>query len=82
MERTRREWDKQVTRMDAQRLVKISKDNIPAGRSPGCPKRRWSDLILIKTGGITYNKEEEEEVSRSKSNQRAMGQKNMQNIFD
>ena len=40
----RREWDEHVTRMDAGRLVKMSRDNIPAGRrSPGCPKRRWSD---------------------------------------
>ena len=43
----RREWDQHVTRMDAERLVKISRDNIPAGRrSPGRPKRRWSDLIM------------------------------------
>ena len=46
-ERRRGEWDDHVTRMDAERLVKISRDNIPAGRrSPGRPKRRWSDLIL------------------------------------
>ena len=33
-------------RMDAERLIKISKDNIPARRtSPGCPKRKFSDLI-------------------------------------
>ena len=45
--RRRREWNEHVTRMDAERLVKISRDNIPAGRSsPGRPKRRWSDLIL------------------------------------
>ena len=32
--------------MDAERLVKISRDNISAGRRfPGCPKRRWSNLI-------------------------------------
>ena len=31
----------------AERLVKISRDNLPAGsRSPGRPKRRWSDLII------------------------------------
>ena len=41
MER-RREWDEHITRIDAERLVKISMDNISAGRSPGCPKRRWS----------------------------------------
>jgi hypothetical protein len=46
MESRRSGWDEHVTRMDSERLVKISKDNIPAGRkSPGCPKRRWSDLI-------------------------------------
>jgi hypothetical protein len=43
----RSEWDDHVTRTDAERLVKISRDNVPAERrSPGCPKRRWSDLIL------------------------------------
>ena len=43
---SRREWDEHVTRMDAERLVKISRDNIPVGRrSPRRPKRRWSDLI-------------------------------------
>ena len=43
----RREWDEHVTRMNSKRLDKISRDNIPAGRrSPGHPKRRWSDLIL------------------------------------
>ena len=44
--RRRREWDQHVTRMDAKRLVKISRDNIPVERSPGRPKRRWSDLII------------------------------------
>ena len=43
----RREWDEQITRMDADRLVEISRDHILAGRrSPRCSKRRWSDLIL------------------------------------
>ena len=46
VERRRREMDEHVTRMDAERLVKSSRDNIPAGRrSPGRPKKRWSDLI-------------------------------------
>ena len=46
--------------MDAKILVKISRDNIPAGRrSPGHSKRRWRDLIPIKTVGSAYNKEEE-----------------------
>ena len=45
MEKRRRECDEHVTRMDAERLVKISRDNIPDGRSPGRPKRRWSDLM-------------------------------------
>jgi hypothetical protein len=46
VERRRRERDQHVTRMDAERLVKISRDNIPVGRSPGHPKRRWIDLII------------------------------------
>ena len=41
----RREWDEHVTRIDAERLIKISRDNIPAEKSPGRPRRRWSDLI-------------------------------------
>ena len=46
VERRRREWDQHVTRMDAERLVKISRDNIPAGRrSPGHPERSWSNLV-------------------------------------
>jgi hypothetical protein len=45
VERRRREWDDHVTRMNVERFVKISRDNVPAGRrSPGSPKR-WSDLI-------------------------------------
>ena len=41
----RREWDQHVTRMDAESLFKISRDNIPAGRvSPGRPKRRLERL--------------------------------------
>ena len=47
MERKRRVWDEHLKRMDAERLVKVSRDNIPAGRrSPGCRKGRWSDLIV------------------------------------
>ena len=41
----RRELDEHVTKMDAERLVKISRNNITAGRrSPGLPKRIWSWL--------------------------------------
>jgi hypothetical protein len=29
---SRREWDEHVTKMDAERLAKISRDNIPAER--------------------------------------------------
>ena len=48
--------DEHITRMDAERLVKISRDNIPARRrSPGRPKRRWSDLIP----GAAHNKKME-----------------------
>ena len=43
---TTSEWDKCVTRMDAERSIKVSRDNILAvERSPGHPDRRWSDLI-------------------------------------
>ena len=41
----REEWDEHVKIMDAKRSVKISRDYIPAGRSPGRLKR-WSDIIL------------------------------------
>ena len=34
IQRTRREWDQHVTRMDTGRLFKISRENIPAGRCP------------------------------------------------
>ena len=38
--RRRREWDQHATRMDAGRLVKISRDYISAeGRSPGSPNK-------------------------------------------
>ena len=41
VERRRGEWDQHVTRMDAERLVKRSRDSIPVGiRCPGRPKRR------------------------------------------
>jgi len=54
--RRRREWSQHVTRIDSERLVKISSDNIPVGRrSPGCPKRRRSDL-LTEIDGIAYKK--------------------------
>ena len=39
VENRRIEWDKRVTRIDAEILVKISRDNILAGRSPRL--NRW-----------------------------------------
>ena len=46
VERRRREWDEHVITMNAERLVKISRDNVHAGRrSPGRQERGWSDLI-------------------------------------
>ena len=43
----RSEWDQRVKIRDAERLVKISRENVPVGRkSPGRPKRRWSNLIV------------------------------------
>ena len=44
--RSRREWDEHLTITDSERFIRISKDSIPAGRSPGRPKRIWNDLIL------------------------------------
>jgi hypothetical protein len=37
--------ERRVTRMGTDRLIIISSDNIPAGRSPGRPKIRRRDLI-------------------------------------
>ena len=45
VERRRREWDENVIRMFAGGLVKISRDNITAGRSPERLRRRWGYLI-------------------------------------
>ena len=46
MERRRREWDENVMRMNAEKFVKTSGDNIPGERStPRRSKRRRSDLI-------------------------------------
>jgi hypothetical protein len=46
VERIRGEWDEHLTRMDAERFVKISRDNISTGRrSLGLLKRKWSELI-------------------------------------
>ena len=68
MERRRREWGEQVRRMDAERLVKISWDNIPAKRrSTGRQKRRWSYLIPdLKQGEspTTKNKNQTNEGSK------------------
>jgi hypothetical protein len=44
-ERRSRGWAELKRIMDAERLVKISRDSIPARRSPGRPKIRWSDVI-------------------------------------
>ena len=42
-------WEEHVTRMNVERWLKNSGDNIPAGKGfLGRPKRKWSDLILIK----------------------------------
>ena len=43
-----KEEEENETNMDAERLVEISRDNIPVGRrSPVRPKRRRSDLIIV-----------------------------------
>ena len=64
--RRRRELDDHVPRMDAERLVKISKDNIPAGITfSGRPKKKNIERVYprLKRGRISYNnnKEGEEE---------------------
>ena len=45
--------------MDVERLIKISRDYIPAGKSPG----DGATQSLIKIGEISYNKEGEKEVT-------------------
>ena len=48
--------------MHAERLDKISRDNIPdASRSPGHTEGDEAANSLIKIDGITYNKEEEDD---------------------
>ena len=55
--------------MDAERLVKISRDDIPDGRKyPGRPKRRWSDLILASNRRNHKQQEEEHEDEEEGSN--------------
>ena len=46
MSRLKGEWGDHVTRMGAERLFKIIRDNIAAERSPGCPKRRWRKSLV------------------------------------
>ena len=44
--RRRQEWNDHVSRMDANRIAKITRDNIPTGRrSPGRPRKRWSGSL-------------------------------------
>ena len=40
----RREWNEYVTKKDAERLVKISRDNIPAGKKK--ISRKMEQLVL------------------------------------
>ena len=52
-------WDENVTGMDTERLLKISRDNIlilAEKRTPRCPKK-WNVRSLVKTGGTAFNKE-------------------------
>jgi hypothetical protein len=49
-----------VVIMDAERLVKIPRDNILSGRGlPGRPKRKCSAFILGQNRRIAFDKEEE-----------------------
>ena len=53
--RRRSEWDQHVTRIDADRVVKISRDNVSVGRrSPDILKER-----LVKYHGTLYLSEED-----------------------
>ena len=49
VERRKRKCDEHVTRMDAERLAKISRDYIPAGRkSPGRPKGKTYQVYTFQ----------------------------------
>jgi len=67
MERERRNWDEHVTGMDAESLVKISRDHVAARRFPGRPKDDEAIQSQIKTEETAYN-EEEEELMEHKTN--------------
>ena len=54
MDRRRKQFDEHVTRMNAERLVKIPRDNMPAGTSSELPKTRWSLLIRDLKDEINY----------------------------
>jgi hypothetical protein len=45
VERRAKEGDKHVKRMNAERLIKISRDNLPVIGRSGHTKGRWGDLI-------------------------------------
>ena len=70
VEGRRREWDEHVTRMDGYRLVKISRDNIPAGRRR--LRVRWSDIILdyIMWNRLSIRRRGEEEEEKKKKKKR------------
>ena len=55
--RRRREWDEHVTRMDAERLVKISRHNITCRKKIFRTPKMKRNLIPGETNGTAYNKE-------------------------
>ena len=56
VERRIRKWDEHVTRIDAERLIKISRDNYPAEEDlQGCPN------IIPGTRRNRYNKKKKNE---------------------
>ena len=67
--RRRREWDDRVTRIDAERLVKISRTiYLPKEDLQDVGKEYGASKSLIKTGGIAYNKEEKKKENRRETN--------------
>ncbi|KAJ4427041.1 hypothetical protein ANN_26840 [Periplaneta americana] len=52
--RRRDEWNKHVERMPLSRLVRRVRDGVPRGRrSPGRPKKRWSDSLPVASTRIS-----------------------------
>ena len=65
VERRGRELDQYVTRMDAERFVRISRNNVPSeDHLQDALKEDGATQLLIETGGIAFKEEEEEEEAK------------------